>query len=190
MRHRLVLLTAVLGLVAAACGGGAEGGAGYVANSDLEPTPEAVQGLDGRTALAQANAWGTGESRVTTFVDSRVISFTFEGDRTVAIPLPEDEMVVAVAPYVDRTHPCETHFMSGCQGELVGVPVQVVVRDAGGDLLINEEMRTLDNGFIELWLPRDRAVSVELTAIGKTARGTITTHDGSNTCVTTLRLES
>ena len=87
-------------------------------------------------------------------------------------------MVVAVAPYIDETHPCETPYLSGCQGELVGVPVDVV----------DDTVRTMANGFIELWLPRDIEVSISLAARGKLVDGTIGTFTDSRTCITTLQL--
>ena len=183
------MLFVALAVVATACGG-TDTGEVRAADGALAPVPGSVQGLDARAALAQANAWYTAGAGVTSYVDTRVIGFEFGGGDTVEIALPDDEMVVAVAPYVERTHPCATHFMSGCQGELVGVPVQVIARAADGTTLIDTEMETLPNGFIELWLPRDREVELELTALGKRARESISTAHGANTCITTMQLSS
>jgi hypothetical protein len=187
MKTNLIVLLVTLAVVATACGGTS---AIRAADGTLEPVPESVRDLDARAALAQANAWYSAGTGVTSYVDTRVIGFEFDGGDKVEIPLPDDEMVVAVAPYVERTHPCATHFMSGCQGELVGVPVQVIARAADGTILIDAEIETLPNGFIELWLPRDQEVDLELSARGKSAREIISTAHGSNTCITTMQLSS
>lgn len=189
MRTRFGVLLATIALVATGCGGTDSGGT-QAADGNLAAVPETVRGLDARSALAQANAWFTAGAGVTTYVDSRVVGFEFADGETIEVPLPDDEMVVAVAPYVELTHPCATHFMSGCQGELVGIPVQVIARDADGTTLLDTEMETMPNGFIELWLPRDRNVDLEVVALGKSARQTISTAAGSNTCITTMQLSS
>ena len=102
--------------------------------------------------------------------------------------MPTGEMMVSVAPYVNRTHPCATHYMSGCQDEMVGVPVNIVVTTSAGDVLIEETMTTPANGFLDLWLPRDETVSVRMSVGAYSTTGAITTFDDSRTCITTLRL--
>lgn len=103
----------------------------------------------------------------------------------VVVPLPEDQMVVSVASYLAHTHPCAAHTMSSCQGELVEVPVQVKVSSQDGSIILDEVM-TLPNGFIDLWLPRDQVLYLQLHLDGYYARGVITTLVASNTCVTTF----
>ena len=152
------------------------------------PAASAVRGLDARAALEVADSWGPTTKGVTTFIDQTKVSFSFDNGDKVEIPLPEKEMVVAIAPYINRTHPCEIHYMSGCQGELVNVPVEVHATNSDGTVLVDETLTTMDNGFIELWLPRDRTIGLTLTAQGKSTTGTITTNADSNTCITTFQL--
>lgn len=97
-------------------------------------------------------------------------------------------MVVAIAPYINRTHPCKTHFTSSCQGEMVNTPVNVHVTTWAGGTVLRKTVKTPDNGFLEVWLPRGQQYNVTLTAQGKTTRGTLATLPGSDTCVTTLQL--
>ena len=150
------------------------------------PSPANLRGLEAADALALANEWmGNG---VTTFVTPEGVNFEFPGGRKASVRLPADTMVVAFAPFINRTHPCEIHYMSGCQGELVGVPVDVVARLADGTVVVDDTIRTMSNGFIELWLPRDVEISIEMAAEGKSVRGTIGTFANSNTCITTLQL--
>ena len=175
LRCMIGVLTLVL-LVLAGCDRADEAG----------PSVAAVRGKDAREAIALANEWmGNG---VTTYVTPTAVKFEFSGGRTATVDLPADEMVVAIAPYVDQTHPCEVHYMSGCQGELVDVPVDVVARLPNGTVLVDETMRTMSNGFIELWLPRGQDIALTLSAQGRSIDGVIGTHNHSNTCITTLQL--
>ena len=152
------------------------------------PTPEMLEGLDAEAALSLANKWHDDNVDVESFITSKKISFTFSEGNTVEILLPADKMVVALAPYVNKTHPCEIHYMSGCQGELVEVPVKVLAKKSDGSLLLDQLMKTMPNGFIELWLPRDQEISLTVESMGKRAEGVITTYPDSNTCITTLQL--
>ena len=64
----------------------------------------------------------------------------------------------------------------------------VTATDQNGDVLVNESIVTLKNGFFELWLPRDRGIKLKIQGSGRQAIGRIGTFDGSKTCVTTFRL--
>lgn len=150
------------------------------------PTPAALAGLDARAAVEVANAWkGNG---VTSFVTPEAVHFEFPSGQRVVVPMPDDVMLVSVAPYFTHTHPCATHYMSGCQGELVGAPVHVQALLPNGTVVIDEVMPTMANGFIDLWLPRGQSLDVRMTLDGATATGLITTHADSETCITTLQL--
>jgi hypothetical protein len=152
------------------------------------PTPSAVAGLTALEAMGLANAWGRAGAKVQSFVTPQAVQFKFEGGGTASIALPKDKMVVAIAPYINRTHPCKTHFMSGCQGELTNVLFQVTVRSGDGKTMFNGAVRTLENGFLELWLPRELNLSVTLEGQGRSVTGAISTFASSVTCVTTLQL--
>ena len=150
------------------------------------PTPADLEGLDARAAVELANAWkGNG---VTTFATPEAVHFGFQNGAQVVVPMPDDVMLVSVAPYFTHTHPCATHYMSGCQGELVGAPVHVQALLPDGTVVIDEVMPTMANGFIDLWLPRGQAFDLRMTLDGATAMGLITTHADSYTCITTLQL--
>ena len=150
------------------------------------PSPTAIEGLSAREALEVANEWKGLD--VVSFATPQAIHFVFPDRREVVIPMPADEMMVSVAPYVNRTHPCATHYMSGCQGEMVGVPVSVVATTSAGVVLMDETMTTPANGFLDLWLPRNETISLRMSVGAYTTTGEITTFDESRTCVTTLRL--
>lgn len=151
-----------------------------------QPSPAALADADAYTAMDLANEW-KGEA-LTSFVTSSAVHFSFPDGASVEIPLPEDEMLVSLAPYVVNTHPCQTHYMSGCQGELVGVQMRVRAELADGTVVIDEVRETQANGFIDLWLPRGQALLISFEVDGYRAAGIIATHADSPTCITTLRL--
>jgi len=49
-------------------------------------------------------------------------------------------------------------------------------------------MTTFENGFIDLWLPRDKTFNVTIEHNGKVAESVISTFEGDNTCITTMQL--
>ncbi len=79
--------------------------------------------------------------------------------------------------------------MSSCQGELAKQSFDVRAIDKNGDILIDETIATLRNGFFELWLPRNRKIMLGVKGLNRSALGAIETYDNSKTCVTTFRLQ-
>ena len=63
-----------------------------------------LEGLNAHQALALANQWHWGKQPVRTHVTSKEVVFQFESGKVKKIPLPADEMMVAVAPFINRTH--------------------------------------------------------------------------------------
>ena len=147
-----------------------------------------LRGVDAEGALSLANKWGTGEKGVVSFVNQRFVEFEFDSGEKASIPLPDYKMVVAIAPYVTQTHPCAIHYLSSCQGELVEIPVKVHGVTSDGEVIVDNELMTMKNGFFELWLPRGLEVDLTIEAVGKKTEGRITTYDDSNTCITTMQL--
>jgi hypothetical protein len=152
------------------------------------PTVSDVSGLHPREALALANGWKTAEPGVTSFVDTKKISFEFPDGKKTSVSLPEAKMVVAIAPYMNTTHPCEVHYMSGCQGEMVNTPVKVYGETSDGLVVVDDTITTMENGFFELWLARDLEVQLTIEYEGKRASQVISTNLQNNTCITTMRL--
>lgn len=152
------------------------------------PSPAQLGSLTAQQALAKANQWrNTGGLQ--SFVTTEAVVFKFPSGEQKSVELPAKQMVVAIAPYMNQTHPCKTHFMSGCQGELVNTPVSVLVKTQAGKTVMNKTVKTLPNGFLELWLDRNQTYQVTLKTGGKITTGTLNTQAGSDTCVTTMRLQ-
>ena len=79
--------------------------------------------------------------------------------------------------------------MSSCQAELPNEKFHVKAVDQDGNVLVDNTIATLRNGFLELWLPRNRRIALRVQGLNRTAKGLITTFDNSDTCITTFRLQ-
>ncbi len=110
------------------------------------------------------------------------------GGQTV-YDLPKDEFFVSVAPFVTNTHPCAVHNLVSCRGEMAGETFDVaIIEDASGDVVLDGPVRAGANGFIDLWLPRDKTYAITVAHEGKSSTSTLSTFQGDDTCVTTLQL--
>jgi hypothetical protein len=68
------------------------------------PLETKLDGLDARQALALADQWFQERQPVKSFVNASEIVFEFQDGKRRRIPLPANEMMVAIAPYVQKTH--------------------------------------------------------------------------------------
>lgn len=102
--------------------------------------------------------------------------------------LPKDEFFVSIAPYVKETHPCAIHSLTGCRGEMVHEKFSVYIKDEKGNVIIDQTMTSQANGFIDIWLPRNKNYDITITHDGKTAKSEFSTFENKNTCITTMQL--
>ncbi|MDY0407175.1 CueP family metal-binding protein [Virgibacillus sp. 179-BFC.A HS] len=121
-------------------------------------------------------------------ITSSELVVTDENKNQTTYDLPDDEFFVSIAPFINETHPCDIHSLTGCQGELVKEDVEVHIEDSAGNVILDETKQTEANGFIDLWLPRNDTFSVTIFQDGKKSSSEISTFDGDNTCITTMRL--
>ena len=63
-----------------------------------------LETVDAVDAIAIAYAWKWSRTDVTTSVTAREVLFKFSDGTQKKIPLPKDKMLVAVAPYIRKTH--------------------------------------------------------------------------------------
>lgn len=124
---------------------------------------------------------------VTASITSHELIVTDNGKET-SFDLPEDEFFVSIAPFVGTTHECAIHSLTGCQGELVEKDFDVYIEDEEGNVVLDKTVASLENGFIDLWLPRDQTFQVKIAYDGKTVESQISTFKGDNTCITTMHL--
>ena len=108
---------------------------------------------------------------------------------SAAMDMPEDKTYVSFAPYVDSTHPCTFHSLTTCQGEMRNAPIHIKITESGSNrVLADERVKTFDNGFYGVWLPRDLEGKIEVTHEGKTGSADFSTKANGATCVTDLKL--
>jgi hypothetical protein len=63
-----------------------------------------LNNVDATQAMAIANQWRWSKKKVKSYVTPREVVFKFSNGIVKRIPLPEERMLVAVAPYIKRTH--------------------------------------------------------------------------------------
>lgn len=103
-------------------------------------------------------------------------------------PIEGEEFYLSFAPYINHTHDCFYHSLTTCQGELPNTVMHVQITGADGQVYVDEEMSTFDNGFIGVWLPKDVEATLEVSADGLSGAQEISTDDQAPTCLTTIRL--
>jgi hypothetical protein len=109
-------------------------------------------------------------------------------DERISVDMPEDEFYLSVAPYVDSTHACTFHSATGCRGELKSENFFVEFIDTDGNVLLSENITSMSNGFIDLWLPRNIEGTLTIRQGDISTSKVIKTVAGEPTCETTMQL--
>lgn len=107
---------------------------------------------------------------------------------SIVYKLPENEFFLSIAPYIEETHPCAIHSLTGCQGEMTEKEFNVYIDDMDGNVMLDQALKSQSNGFIDLWLPRDKTYRITIEHDGKFAESEISTYENDNTCITTMQL--
>ena len=63
-----------------------------------------LKNVDAIRAMKIANEWKWTKKEIKSYVTTKEVVFEFPNGRSKKIPLPEEKMMVAVAPYINRTH--------------------------------------------------------------------------------------
>jgi len=71
---------------------------------DERSNESVLENVDAIQAMAIANQWKWSSKEIKSTVNSREVVFQFPGGKVKKIPLPEEKMVVALAPYKKGTH--------------------------------------------------------------------------------------
>ncbi|QWU15432.1 hypothetical protein SAMN04487895_12438 [Paenibacillus sophorae] len=121
-------------------------------------------------------------------ITSDELTVTADNNDKTTYSLPKNEFFVSIAPYVNKTHPCATHSLTGCQGEMANEKFNVTITDRDGKVVIKDELQSFDNGFIDFWLPRDQTFHVTIEHGGKSSESEISTFEDDNTCISTMQL--
>lgn len=152
-----------------------------------------LAGLDARESIEVLDTLPVAErpasSELIASVHADQLVYSNTSGEEATLPLPDGLFYLSVAPYIGETHSCYFHSLTTCVGELSETPVHVTFTDADtGEVLIDEDLTTYDNGFIGLWLPADVSGELTLTSDGLSATETVSTGPDDLTCLTTMRL--
>ncbi len=147
-----------------------------------------IENLSVKEAITQANEWRSSQPKITSYVTTEELIVEFPDGREVHKNLPDNEMYIAIAPYINYTHSCTNHYISSCKAELTKKGFKVTAI-SNNDTIINQNITSLNNGFIELWLPRDKTISISIIYGLLGSKEIIKTDKESRTCFTTFKLE-
>ncbi|PXW90053.1 hypothetical protein DES38_10865 [Streptohalobacillus salinus] len=121
-------------------------------------------------------------------ISSHELIITEPDNQVRTYNLAKEPFFVSFAPYINQTHPCAIHSLSGCQGELVNEDFEVLIEDEQGNIVVDQVMTSQANGFIDVWLPRDKDYQITVTYNDKVVHSTFSTFKEDNTCITTMQL--
>ena len=72
--------------------------------ADQKSLAAELENVDAVQAVAIANQWRWTNRNIKISVDARKIVFKFPDGQVKTVPMPADKMLVAVAPYIRKTH--------------------------------------------------------------------------------------
>lgn len=150
---------------------------------------DTLTNLDAKQAIALGNEWRDSSPQIKTFITSKEVIIEFPDGREVKKTLPDSLMYIGIAPFINNTHVCSTHYPSSCSGELAEKNLNLIAKDDNGTIYIDGNITTLKHGFFELWLPRNRTIKLFITYNSMTGEETISTNSSSRTCITTIKLK-
>lgn len=64
----------------------------------------------------------------------------------------------------------------------------IYIEDMDGNVIVDDTLESQPNGFIDLWLPRDKKYQVKIDHNGKQVESEISTYENDATCITTMQL--
>ena len=76
----------------------------HASQDSKKPADIDFEKIDAVEAMAIANAWKWSRKDIKSSVTAREVVFKFSDGKQKKIALPEEKMIVAVAPYIRRTH--------------------------------------------------------------------------------------
>jgi hypothetical protein len=188
---RLPIVAAALTLALAGCSAAEPSPARTAEAADADfLAAHNLDGMDAPEIIDHLDRLGVADRPTDLMASVRPGELVLSDDqREVTLPVPEDRFYLSVAPYVDQTHECFYHSLTTCKGELGGEDVQVrIVDDATGEVLVDEQSTTFDNGFVGFWLPRELDGTIEIAYGELSGEADVSTTEEGPTCMTTLQL--
>jgi len=172
MRTKFIAIILLMSILLAACSG-----------------KSASEELDSKDVKELVQKYSVGKiTDQSASITSTQLIVTDSNEKELVYDLPEEEFFVSIAPFINETHPCENHSLTGCQGEMVDQSFDLYIEDMDGKVILDRTMNSESNGFIDLWLPRDKTYNVRISHKGKQVESEISTFEKDGTCITTLQL--
>lgn len=109
----------------------------------------------------------------------------YDNEKKYDFDLPSDEFYVSFAPYIDEIHPCQTHNLVSCRGELFNKEFEVSIVKEDGTVILSQKVKSMNSGFIGIWLPKGIDATLTVRYNGLSVSQPISTFDKSDTCITT-----
>ncbi len=109
----------------------------------------------------------------------------YDNEKKYDFKLPSDEFYVSFAPYINEVHPCKTHNLVSCRGELFNKEFEVSVVKDDGTVVLDQKVKSMDSGFIGIWLPKNIDATLTIKYNDLSVSQPISTFDKSDTCITT-----
>ena len=194
-RSRLILCATITALATSAVlllSGCADAEPSVDAGSDHSLVAEHdLDGLNARDVIKRLDTAKVSDrsSELIASIEPEQLVLTDGQNKQTTLPMPKDEFYVSIAPYRGQTHECYFHSLTTCRGELANTDVDVTVVEAtSGRTILDETLRTYDNGFVGIWLPRGIDASLTVSAEGRTAKQDISTRADDPTCLTGFQL--
>ena len=177
MKLKIFAVTILVATVLAACG----------EESTNEGNSSKENGTQNIKELVSDYSTGNLKAESASITSQQLIVTDSDGSESV-YDLPEKDFFVSIAPYVNETHPCTNHSLTGCQGEMAEEEFDVYIEDMEGNVIIDETLKSQSNGFIDSWLPRDKMYRAKIEHDGQMAELEFSTFESDNTCITTMQL--
>lgn len=179
MRLRIIVVTLLASVLLVACNG---------ESSTEESSPKINEAKDVKQLVQDYSVGNIGKGIESASITSTQLIITDSDNKESVYHLPEEEFFVSIAPFINETHPCMQHSFTSCQGELVDKDFDFYIEDMEGNVLLDKTMNSGSNGFIDLWLPRDKTYQVKISHDGKQVESEISTFENDGTCITTMQL--
>lgn len=162
------------------------------ADKDAFLSAQNLAGLDTRAVIDKLDTMPVAQRPNTLMASVRPDQLILidENKQQVSLPIPDDQFYLSFAPFKTQTHDCHFHSLTTCLGEMQNEEVKVTVTDVKtGEKIVDKTVKTFDNGFVGLWLPRgiEATLNVEQGALSASSKiSTATSEDA--TCLTTMQL--
>src|SRR5690625_1539862 len=100
----------------AACNGNSEDETLNTAENAYDNIKELVDDYSGNTTTGK-----------TASITSTELIVTDSDNNATAYDLPAEEFFVSIAPFINETHPCDIHSLTGCQGEMTNESFDIYI---------------------------------------------------------------